>query len=478
MNRRTALQSLLGASAAVMRGARRPATDKPNLLFIWTDEQRADTMAAYGNDRFHVPNLNKLASQSIVFDRCYDTQPVCTPARSSVMTGHWPHANGCIRNNVALKRETAAMPELLGDSAYRTAYMGKWHLGNELSAQHGFQEWVSIEDVYGKHYTADGQAARSNYHHFLLEQGYKPDLDGRFSRDFAVRRPIEHCKPAFLAREASAFLRKYNKQTWMLYINFLEPHMPYYGPLNDLHSEREAPLPANYPGFPIEREPEFYKTKRHDFLEKGWEGQDLKTRAGWQLLARNYAGLCAQVDLAVGRILQALEESGQAENTIIVYTTDHGEMMGAHSLLAKHVFYEEAVRVPLLLHVPSRVRGQQHVCPPASHIDLVPTLLQLMGKRVPESLPGENLLPLLEGKQRREDHVFIEWNEPVGRTVVSPDGWKMLLYEGDDCMLFNRSKDPLEMTNLYYRQESQPVVARLRNRLAQWQKRVNDKVEI
>src|SRR5438874_933208 len=210
MNRRTALQGLLGASAAVLRGARR-ATDKPNLLFIWTDEQRADTMAAYGNNRFHVPNLNKLASGSIVFDRCYDTQPVCTPARSSVMTGLWPHTSGCVTNNIVLKREIPAMPELLGDSAYRTAYMGKWHLGDEIFAQHGFQEWVSIEDVYDKHYTA-GEPARSSYHRFLLEQGYKPDEGPKFSRDFAVRLPIEHGKPAFLARESSAFIRKHQDQ--------------------------------------------------------------------------------------------------------------------------------------------------------------------------------------------------------------------------------------------------------------------------
>ena len=101
-----------------------------------------------------------------------------------------------------------------------------------------------------------------------------------------------------------------------------------------------------------------------------------------------------------------------------------------------------------------------------------------MGKRVPESLPGEDLLALVENKQRREDHVVIEWDKPEGRTVVSPDGWKMILYKGDNCMLFNRAKDPLEMTNLYYRAESKPVIARLRSRLAQWQKRVNDETDV
>jgi arylsulfatase A-like enzyme len=469
----------LGASAAILRGARRPAGDKPNLLFLWTDEQRADTLAAYGNHRFKVPNLNSLAAGSIVFDRCYDTQPVCTPARSSVMTGHWPHGNGCIHNNIPLNRQTPVLPEMVADAAYRTAYMGKWHLGDELFQQHGFEQWVSMEDIYNEHFTpGHDQSARSSYYHYLIEQGFKPESKGKFSRNQANGLPIEHGKPAFLAREASGFIRKHNAEPWMLYVNFLQPHMPFTGPLNDLHSELEAPLPENYPGIPVEGEPEFYAAKRQDFLENGFEGQELKTRAGWQRIARNYAGLCAEVDLAVGRILQALEESGQAGNTIVVFTTDHGDMMGAHSLLAKDVFYEEAIHIPMLLHVPFRGNRQQHIPQPVSHIDVVPTLLHLLGKPVPESLPGASLLPLLEGSQRREDHVFLEWHKPAGRTVISPDGWKMALYHKDNPLLFNRAKDPLEMHNLYHLPESKPVIARLRSKLEKWQQRVKDDVSV
>ena len=126
--------------------------DKPNLLFLWTDQQRPDTMKVYGNSWIEAPNLNRLASESVVFEKCCDTQPVCTPARSSVMTGFWPHQNGCTNNNIALLRETPCVPEILKDPDYRTAYFGKWHLGDEVDAQHGFQEWVSIEDQYNSHY--------------------------------------------------------------------------------------------------------------------------------------------------------------------------------------------------------------------------------------------------------------------------------------------------------------------------------------
>jgi arylsulfatase A-like enzyme len=129
MNRRTALECILGAPA-ILRGAGRRRGDKPNLLLLWTDQQRADTLAAYGNRGYRLPAMNRLASESVVFQQCYDTQPICTPARATVLTGLWPHTTGCITNDVPLPQEARTIPELLADSDYRTAYMGKWHLGD------------------------------------------------------------------------------------------------------------------------------------------------------------------------------------------------------------------------------------------------------------------------------------------------------------------------------------------------------------
>jgi len=141
-----------------------------------------------------------------------------------------------------------------------------------------------------------------------------------------------------------------------------------------------------------------------------------------------------------------------------------------------------AVRITLLLYVPFRQTKAMRIEQPVSQIDLVPTLLQLMGHKAPESLQGESLLPLLEGKKRREDHVFIEWHTvpdgPHARTVVTPDGWKMALFDRDNCLLFNREKDPLEMRNLYYRKESAPVIRRLRAKIEAWQKKTNDKLQL
>ena len=121
---------------------------KPNLLFLFTDEQRADTLGCYGNEFVQTPNLDRLAAESFVFENTYVTQSVCTPSRSSIMTGLYPHTCGCTANNIPLRSEIPCLPELVADPEYRTAHMGKWHLGDEIFPQHGFQEWETIEVVY------------------------------------------------------------------------------------------------------------------------------------------------------------------------------------------------------------------------------------------------------------------------------------------------------------------------------------------
>jgi len=488
ITRRSAFKSIASAAVAApaLAGIRnRPVSDKPNLLFLWTDEQRADTLQVNGNYRFHMPVLNRLASESIVFSNTYVTQPVCTPSRGAILSGLYPHQHQCVHNNLRLSRSIPLQPELLNDSAYHTAYIGKFHLGDEAFPQHGFHEWFGTEDVYSDYYYPDRDPdVRSAYHHYLLTQGYKPDntKENKFTREFAVRLPVDHCKPAFQARTASKFIVENRDRPWLLHVNFLEPHMPFYGPYNDLLSAEEAPIPANYPGDRIEHEPELYKRIRKGYVDKGFEGQDLHAREGWQRLNRNYAGLCAQVDQALGQILWALEGSGQLDNTIIVFTSDHGEMMGAHSLLGKSVFYEEAVRVPFLIRAPSLQTRQIHINQPVSQINIVPTVLDLLGKKPLENLPGESVLPLADGGKLREDHVFIEWFQepsgPHGRTVVTPEGEKLVLFKNDNNMFFDRRRDPLELENLYYSGRYESRISELRKRIEAWQTKQHDTLEL
>ncbi len=477
--------------------------DKPNLLFIWTDEQRADTMSVYGNRKIHSPNLNKLASESVVIKNAYVSQPVCTPSRSTVMTGLWPHTNSCTANNIPLPQDVPCLPELINDPGYCTAYMGKWHLGDEIFAQHGFQKWIGIEDGYRKYYRPEhDRNAKSDYWRFLNELGYEPNTDeGYYSRGFAARRPLEHCKPKFLERQACDFLERHQNEPFMLYINFLEPHMPFYGPLDDVHDPSDISLPGNFNDPLEENEPLRYRLLRKNYAAKGFEGHNLKTEEGWRNLTAKYWGLVSQVDLSVGTILKRLEELGLAGNTIVVYTSDHGDMMGSHRLLAKTVMYEESVKVPWLMRIPQQGRKQQIIQERLSHIDLVPTLMNLMGKSAPDSLPGHSLVPFLKGGSLPNDHVFIEWNpsrrrnaphsipkvsenavENAGnasiRTVIAPDGWKLCWSDLDHSQLFNLNSDPYETINLYGKLEHKQIIKRLEQKILEWQKASKDIVSL
>ncbi len=491
----------LAAPALVGLSARK---EKPNLLFLWTDEQRADTMRVYGNARIHAPNLNRLASESVVFRQAYVSQPVCTPSRSTVMTGLWPHQNGCTENNIPLSEEVPTLPEILNDPDYRTGYFGKWHLGDEVFAQHGFEEWVSIEDGYWKYFRPGrDRDAKSTYWRFLHDLGYKPDTKrGTYSRWYVSTLPLEHSKTRFLETRARDFIRRYRKEPFILYVNFLEPHMPFNGPLNDEHKPDEIALPPNFNDPLEDNEPLRYRLLRERYVRFGFEGHDLSTEAGWRRLIANYWGLVTQVDLAVGGILKELEDAGLAENTIVVYTSDHGDMMGAHHLLAKTVMYRESVRVPWLIRYPRLARRQILVDGPASHIHLVPTLLHLLGRRQDDRFPGKSLLPAIRESRRLTDDVFIEWNPALRygrvpkrvegvnevdlqrafrastRTVATADGWKLCLSDTDKNQLFDLRKDPYETTNLFGRGEYERVVADLRQRILAWQESVKDTVKV
>ena len=470
---------------------------KPNLLFIWTDEQQTGVVGAYGNSIIKTPNLDKLAGESFVFKYAYVTQPVSTPSRSSVMTGLYPHTSGCISNNIPLHDTIECLPGLLADRDYVSAYMGKWHLGDEIFPQKGFSIWESIEDNYIDYFSEGrDKNARSSYHHWLAQKGYKPEANNRFSRGFASKLPLNDCKPKFLEEKVIAFLEQNKNNPFILYVNFLEPHMPFWGPLNDMYKPEEVTLPENFNDPLEENEPLKYKLKlESDRKSYGQTEDDFR-----QLTAR-YWGLASQVDMSVGSILNKLKELGLDTNTIVIFTSDHGDMMGAHKLVAKSVMYQEAARIPLMIKVPSAKTSPKIIETPVSQIDIIPTILDLMNGGKNPKLQGKSLLPLISGEKTEENYVFIEWNNNPGndedfsdkkirlaspeeiarvqkaiiRTVISPDGWKLCLSDLDKSQLFDLNTDPFEKTNLYTQPQYKEKIAFLANKIYEWQKLTKDK---
>lgn len=490
-----ALASTLKAQSAPhvsTKGLAKPPR-RPNLLFLWTDQHRGDSVPWAGNrhvkaDQFFRP----LGEKSFVFQQAYITQPVCTPSRGSMMTGLWPHNHGSINNNMKLRDDCRTIAEYL-PSDYATAYYGKWHLGDENNAQHGFRDWRSIEDLYRAHYTNPEDLKRfSDYHNFLIAHGFPPDQLGKgndtaavFSRTFSAALPEPYTKVAFLANEAEKFLHaRRDGQPFILSVNALEPHPPSYGPLNELHDPDEMtgspafnrPLPADAP---LVAQRQYERTHRD-----GYKNHPIKTEHDWRRLRANYYGLVSMVDRAFARVMRALEASGQADNTIVVYTSDHGDMCGDHRLMQKGNFYQGSVHVPLAIHVPWLSRQRVDFQSPISTVDVVPTLLELMGHDVSGQVDGlSRAAALRDPRAWKPENISIEWNEsqpqPVeGRSRVTADGWKLNLYRDDRPELYNLQADPGELRNVAAESAHRDRLKRLTEDLHAWQQQTKDQMPL
>jgi len=471
------------------------AERKPNLILFLPDQQRADTVSCYRGVKVHAPNLNKVASESVVFERAYVTHPVCTPSRSSLMTGTWPHINGCTKNNVPLDPRFRVFPELMEDRDYRTAYIGKWHLGEEGPAGRGFQQWISTDD-------------HGDYISFLVSAGVAPDKpNGRFSKLAISKLPLELSRPKFLEKHACEFIEKHHRDPFILVVGFVEPHSPYNGPLNDEHPLHQVDLDLTATLPESENIPLRYRLMREwQQAEAALDRQRLPaqlffgiTPEEYRSIKQRYLGLITLVDQSIGAILGCLERFGLSGNTIVVHTSDHGDSLGAHRLFGKEVMFEEAARVPLLIRLPDQKRGKV-VLQPVSHIDFVPTLLDLLGHPNHPQCAGKSLLPLINEEAVPPENVFLEWApnrtkvkkgtslarrrmikravEESTRAVVSFDGWKLCLRDKDLNELYSLSEDPLETRNLYENRQYAPVISRLTGEIHRWQESANDKLRL
>jgi len=486
---------LLAFTACTSTEQKAPEEKKMNLIFILTDEQRFDTSAPYGNEKIKTPNLNLLGKEAVVFEKAYVTMPLCSPARASILTGLYPHTNGVTYNNIDLPDSAQTLPEIVKDRypEYQSAYIGKWHLGSELKPQQGFDIRISTEDGY----TSGDTTKFSDFHYSLRAKGYDEgrNVKGYFSRGFAANLPYEDSKSKFMETKALEFLDKNKEKPFMLYLGFLEPHSPISGPFNDLHEDVDIKLNEAQKSFPGEDAPWRYRISA---VNTKLDSKKM------MINMHNYWGLVHQVDLSVGKIMQKLKELGIEDNTILVYTSEHGNMMGEHHMMFKTVMYDGSARIPLFVKAPGL--ESKKINQPVSQIDLVPTLLDLMQVEEPEYLQGKSLVPLMKGEAQSNTPVFISWHakppyqiegktpcieeltqeecyhyfyESEIRAVVKGE-WKLVMTADPDdkSQLFNIKEDPMELHNLYYEKGYGDKIEELYASLKAWQAQTNDTLKI
>ncbi len=485
-------------------------TDQPNILVVLTDQQRLDSMAAYGNRWIETPNMDALAARSVIFENTYCTQPVCTPARASIMTGLYPQGTGVVRNGIRLPDDTPSLGELMPEE-YHNAYMGKWHLGDDVIAQRGFDTWVAIEDFHRASYSRDEyRDIEPAYNDWLRSHGITPPPWTESYEAWAPGAGLseEQTQAGFLGHVAAEFIHDRRdgsgaSEPWLLMVNFFEPHPPYTGPLNDLYDPDLIDVGESFmrppeSGALVNRlRSEYYLGGGNNPLGlAGGDVHDTTTEAGWRKLRAQYFANVTLVDRQLGRILGALDESGQAERTVIVFSSDHGEMAGDHGMCEKRTLYDGASRVPLLVHVPGLPAGAGRRVPGSiSHVDLLPTLLELAGTVAPPDIHGTSRVDVLRGDADLTDNdVFVEWNgegdRDLGsaainrlisnpwRSVITGDRFKLNLCRDDQCELYDLDRDPDELHNLFDDPAHHDRIRDMTFRISAWQAVTGDSMPL
>ena len=477
--------------------------EKPNLIFILPDRMRRDAMTAYGSEWIESPHLDQLAADSFVFERAYVTQPVCAPSRASLLTGLYPQASGVRVNGDDLPVDVPVITEMLPEG-YRTGYFGKWHLGDDFTRQRGFDEWVSVKAWMVKWTNEENALTRSDYYSYLSDRGLSPSEEVRRNRLRAnahrAALDAEHQMAPYLGDRAAEFIEAGDNRPFVLFVSCVEPHPPFDGPYNDLYDPDEIPDGESYLRAPHNSSPinemlgEFFPHSERD-------GFDLAEESEWRRLRANYYGNVRLVDDMVGKILGALERSGKADKTVIVFTSEHGEMLGSHALMELRRPYEETAGVPLLVRVPWL--GADDISGNFGQIDLLPTLLDLLGEVIPGGLHGISRADVLAGEGTLDGNdIFIQHNgvgdrdlagegsshtwpadkvrelNSMGarpwRSIISSDRWKLTLYEGMGGELYDLTGDPAEMKNLIADPAHHDRIAELTFRLRAWQESIGD----
>ena len=466
MNRRDFLRTAAAASPALapaLLGAASPAP--PNILLLMSDQHRGDCLGAAGNAAVHTPNLDRLARGGILFRNAYSSTPTCTPARSALLTGLNPWNHGLLGYGVVAEHYPVEMPRLLHDAGYYTLGMGKMHW-HPQRALHGFDQ--TILDESGRVESVDFRSDYRSWFWSELPNG-NPDLTGIDWNGFAAKPyalPERLHPTAWLGETAVRFLRGYNQpRPFFLKVSFERPHSPYDPPKRwwDFY---DKPLP------PAQSGP--WAEKYRPLSDKGpapWHG-DLGPDAERDA-RRGYYGAVSFVDEQVGRILDALEQRGLADNTLVLFLADHGDMLGDQHLWRKSYAYEGSARIPMILRWPSGFpaanRGRV-LHNPVEIRDVLPTMLDACGIAPPRPLDGASLLRLARDPQA-EWRRWIDLEHDVCYSASNhwnalTDGRRKYIFHAQtgEEQFFNLETDPRELNSL----PSDPEVPVWRRRLAEF----------
>ena len=442
MKRRGAIRTLASAAAGPFFAF--PKTRQANLLFLCSDQHQAAASGCYGHHKVQTPHIDEIASEGVRFQRAYCQSPVCVPSRGSIITGNYASRHGAKILQDPLPADARTVAHFFRDRGYSTAAIGKMHFVDE-SRRHGFAHRVNAA-------THLARLTASESRSFREDQGAGGGTTGRPSA-----MPERLFRDTFYAEEAVRFLRAHREKAFCLWASFFMPHTPLvpHRKYWDVYDGIRLDLP--------ERSPNALEGGFHGHLvrakERGWYQQ---TDEQLHDAIRGYYGNVSQMDANVGRVFDTLRELGLDENTVVVYTSDHGEMAGAHRMWTKHNMYEQSVRVPLIVRTPDRSdagSSRDHI---VEQVDLFPTLAELCGFGAPAGIDGRSFAASVRGQRHdaREfayseyyfcRRVFTADDRFVGKPpilMVRTGKWKLNYLSWERSELFDLESDPAEFHNV------------------------------
>ncbi len=443
---------------------------QPNILLIVADQHRQDCLGCNGHPFLQTPHLDRLAAEGINFTHAFTSSPICVPARNSLLHGAWPCRHLSIANadteapRPALPQLTA-FPEVLKTAGYHLDFIGKWLGGNAKSPlEYGFDSYIP-ESAYGKWRESMNLPPRPGGLPF-------------FGKDDAIT--PEQSRLHWGADQVIARLREavQRKQPFLIRWDPSEPHLPNVvpPPYADMYPPDQIPPWPSF-GDPFEGKPYIQKQQLRSWGLDGWTWEQ------WAPLVGRYLGELTLLDGQIGRLLQELQVLGIQDNTIIIYTCDHGDLCGAHGMIDKHyVMYEDVVRVPLLIRWPGKIKGGSRCDDFVIHtLDLARTLCEIAGATVPESFQGESLLPCMEGKGNgRQDVLCMYHGNQFGlfsQRMVRNRRWKYIWNGTAEDELYDVEHDKGELHNRAADPACREVLTALRRRLHQWMMEVHDPLD-
>ena len=420
--------------------------NRPNIIFYFSDQQRADSAGCYGQKLPVTPNLDKIAEEGTLFENAFTCQPVCGPMRACLQSGVYASQNGCYRNNIALPTDTKGIAHYLTEAGYDTAYIGKWHLASDSEhrlatkptpeeRRGGYSYWRAADILEFTSHGYNGYVFDENNNR-LDFKGYRADK----INDFAIE-----------------YLKKPHEKPFFMFVSQLEPH----------HQNDRLRFES----------PKGLKNKFRNYEVPG----DLKDTLGdWRVQMPSYLACCNSVDTNFGRLIQTLKDEGLYDNTVIIYTSDHGCHFRTRNMEYKRSCHENSIKVPLVI-TGGAFTGGGKISDLVSLIDLPATVLDIAGAQIPEHFMGKSLTD-----KKGHESVFIQISESQIGRAVRTDRWKYSVSAKDadkafadeykDDFLYDLENDPYEKNNLIHCPGHSEIRLEMRRLLLEYMQKAGEPV--